>query len=128
MGPDVPYAKLLMSVTNDADLSRIALLEAIQHQGKEWDVVAPRYGVTNPDPPWKTSLIGMCECLAVGGSLPTLDRRRAEDELGNTVYSEVPAPERELLALVHVMLNRGLVVERDLASRTRTVRLRLQAL
>ena len=58
-----------MSVTSDVDLSRIALLEAIQRQGKEWDVIAPRYGVTNPDPPWKTSLIGMCECLAVGGSL-----------------------------------------------------------
>ena len=70
----------------------------------------------------------MCECLAVGGSLPALDRRRAEDELGDTVYIEVPAPERELLALVHVMLNRGLVVEQDLASRMRVVRLRLQAL
>jgi hypothetical protein len=117
-----------MSGMNDVDLGRIALLESIQHQGKEWDVLAPRYGVTNPDPPWKTSLIGMCECLAVGGSLPTLDRRRAEDELGNTIYSEVPAPERELLALVHVMLKRGLVVERDLASRMRAVRSRLQAL
>jgi hypothetical protein len=117
-----------MSVTNDVDLSRIALLEAVHHQGKEWDVIAPRYGVANPDPPWKTSLIGMCECLAVGGALPSLDRRKAEDELGHTVYSEVPAPERELLALVHVMLNRGLVVERDLVSRMRTVRLRLQAL
>ena len=117
-----------MSVTNDVDLGRIALLEAIQHKGKEWDVIAPRYGVTNSDPPWKTSLIGMCECLAVGGSLPALDRRRAEDELANSVYGEVPAPESELLALVHVMLNRGLVVERDLASRMRTVRLRLQAL
>ena len=37
-----------MSVTNDVELGRIALLEAIQHQGKEWDVLAPRYGVTNP--------------------------------------------------------------------------------
>jgi hypothetical protein len=117
-----------MSVTSDLDLSPIALLEAVHHQGKEWDVIAPRYGVANPDPPWKTSLIGMCECLAVGGSLPTLDRRSAEDELGSTVYSEVPAPERELLALVHVMLNRGLVVEGDLAGRMRIVRLRLQAL
>ena len=49
-----------MSTPSDVDLGRIALLEAIQHQGKEWDVVAPRYGVTNPDPPWKTSLIAMC--------------------------------------------------------------------
>jgi hypothetical protein len=116
-----------MSVTSGVDLGRIALLEAIRRQGKEWDVLAPCYGVTNPDPPWKTSLIGMCDCLAVGGSLPTLDRRRAEDELGNAVYNEVPTPERQLLALVHTMLSRGLVAEGELAARMRAVRSRLEA-
>jgi hypothetical protein len=116
-----------MSVMSDVDLSRIALLEAIQHQGKEWDVLAPRYGVNNPDPPWKTSLIGMCECLSISGALPTLDRRSAEDELAQAVYSEVPAPERQLLTLVHTMLSRGLVVEGDLASRMDAVRSRLEA-
>ena len=75
-----------MSTATDVDLGRIALLEAIRREGKEWDVIAPRYGVTNPDPPWKTSLIAMCECLSVNGTLPTLDRRRAEDELANSVH------------------------------------------
>ena len=116
-----------MSGTSDVDTSPIALLEAVRRQGKEWDVIAPRYGVTNPDPPWKTSLIGMNECLAVGGSLPALDRRRAEDELGRAVYSDVPAPERDLLALVHTMLRRRLVTEEELAGRMRTVRSRLEA-
>ena len=67
------------------------------------------------------------EELAAGGSLPTLDRRRAEDELGKAVYSDVPAPERELLALVHTMLRRGLVTEGELADRMRAVRSRLEA-
>ncbi len=116
-----------MSVTGNADLGPIALLEAIRSEGKAWDVIAPRYGVTNPDPPWKTSLIAMCECLAISGALPTLDRRKAEDELAQAVYSDVPAPERQLLALVHTMLSRGLVVEGDLTSRMRTVRSRLEA-
>lgn len=115
-----------MSAAPEVDHSRITLLEAIRRQGKEWDTLAPRYGVTNPNPPWKTSLVGMCDCLATGGSLPALDRRNAEDELGNAVYSEVPAPERELLALVHTMLNRGLVTEGELAARMRTVRSRLE--
>jgi hypothetical protein len=115
-----------MNVKSDVDLGRIELLEAIRHKGKEWDVLAPRYGVTNPDPPWKTSLIGMCECLAVSGVLPTLERRKAEDELAEAVYGE-PAPEGELLALVHTMLSRRLVTERDLASRMRTVRSRLDS-
>jgi hypothetical protein len=116
-----------MNVKSDVDLGRIELLEAIRRKGKEWDVLAPRYGVTNPDPPWKTSLIGMCECLAVSGVLPTLERRNAEDELAEAVYGEVPAPESELLALVHTMLSRKLVTEKDLASRMRTVRSRLDA-
>jgi hypothetical protein len=116
-----------MSEKPDMALGRIALLEAIRSQGKEWDVLAPRYGVTNPNPPWKTSLIATCDCLNLSGALPTLDRRRAEDDLAQAVYSDVPAPERQLLALVHTMLSRGLVVERDLASRMRTVRSRLEA-
>jgi hypothetical protein len=116
-----------MSTATEMDLRRIALLEAIRRDGKEWDVIAPRYGVTNPDPPWKTSLIAMCECLSVSGTLPTLDRRRAEDELANSVYREVPAPESELLTLVHTLLNRGLVGEGELSSRMRVVRSRLEA-
>ena len=116
-----------MSMKTDAALGRIALLEAIRSEGKAWDVIAPRYGVTNPDPPWKTSLIAMCECLSVSGALPTLDRRRDEDKLAAAVYSEVPAPERQLLALVHTLLSRGLVVEGDLANRMHAVRLRLEA-
>jgi hypothetical protein len=38
----------------------------------------------------------------------------------------VPAPESELLALVHTMLSRGLVAESDLRNRMRTVRSRLE--
>jgi hypothetical protein len=116
-----------MSQHGNADLRPIALLEAIRSEGKAWDVLAPRYGVTNPDPPWKTSLIAMCECLSASGALPTLDRRRTEDELADALYDEVPAPERQLLALVHTMLSRGLVIERDLTSRMRSVRSRLEA-
>ena len=116
-----------MSQKSEVDPRRVGLLEAMRGQGKEWEVLAPCYGVTNPNPPWKTSLAAMCDCLDVSGALPTLDRRRAEDELAEVVYSDVPAPESQLLALVHTMLNRGLVSEGELASRMRTVRSRLEA-
>jgi len=109
------------------DVRRIALLESIRNEDKTWVKLAPRYGVTNPDPPWKIPLYATCDCLSAGGALDTLDRRRAEDELGETVYSEIPNPERQLLALVHTMLSRGLVAEEDLASRMRVVRSRLEA-
>jgi hypothetical protein len=116
-----------MSAARTIDAGPVALLEAIQHQGKEWDVIAPRYGVTNPNPPWKSSLTGTCEALSVGGALPALERRKAEDALGDSVYRDVPAPERDLLALAHILLRRGLVTESDLAARMHTVRSRLQA-
>jgi hypothetical protein len=107
-------------------VDRIALLETTRNQDKTWEALAPRYGVTNPNPPWKTSLTAMCDCLAVSGALPALDRRKAEDELAETLYSDIPSPERELLALVHTMVNRGLVTEADLASRMSIVRTRLE--
>jgi len=110
-----------------ASLSRVALLEEMRNQDKTWDALAPRYGVTNPNPPWKTSLVAMCSCLGVSEALPALDIRQAEDELADTVYCDVPAPERQLLALAHTMLARGLVEEGELADRMRSIRSRLEA-
>lgn len=115
-----------MTAKNGLDLSPITLIEGIRRQDKWWEVLAPRYGVTNPNPPWTTSLEAMCECLDAAGALPSLDRRNAEDEVIDAVYADVPAPERQLLALVHIMLNRGFVPEGDLASHMQTVRSRLE--
>ena len=117
-----------MTVKSELDLRRIALLEDIRSQGdKTWEVLAPRYGVTHADPPWKTSLIAMCDCLGESGAIPNLERRNAEDELAEAVYSDVPAAERQLLTLVHTMLSRGLVAEEELANHMRAVRSRLEA-
>ena len=41
----------------------VSLLEDIKENGRVWEDLANQYGVTNPDPPWKTSLDGMCEAL-----------------------------------------------------------------
>lgn len=109
------------------DLSRVELLESLQTEDQTWDKLAPRWGVTNPEPPWKVCLDATCDCLSAGGALDSLERRHAEDELGETVYSAIPNPERQLLALAHIMLSRGLVTEEELARRLRTVRARLEA-
>ena len=110
------------------DLAPIPLLEALRNnEDKTWEKLAPCYGVTNPDPPWKVSLYATCECLAAGEALPLLERRRAEDQLGETVYSGTPAPEQLLLALAHIMLSRRLLSEEDLARRMKAVRSRLEA-
>jgi hypothetical protein len=109
------------------DPTPIALLEALRGKGQAWAEIAPRWGVTNPDPPWKTSLAATCECLALGGALAALDRRRDEDRLGASTYAAVPAPERQLLALAHTLLRRGLLDEAELARRMQAVRARLLA-
>lgn len=105
-----------------------ALLEEIRGQEeKTWEALAPNWGVTNENPPWKTSLVAMCDCLGGCGALPALDIRQAEDELADSVYRDVPTPERQLLALAHTLLSRGLMNERELAERMREVRARLEA-
>ena len=109
------------------DLRRIDLLESIQDEDQTWAKLAPRWCVTNPDPPWQVCLDATCDALSAGGALDSLDRRHAEDELGETVYSEIPNPERQLLALAHIMVRRGLMTEEELARQIRIVRARLEA-
>ena len=129
----------------------VPLLEEIKEHGRVWEELASEYGVTNPDPPWKTSLDGMCDALGTGTcspamayekkwldgadrnsigesvALPLLERRWEEDELSETLYQDVPFPERQLLALTHSLIKRGLVSEEDLAARMKAVHERLSA-
>ena len=119
---EIPHSRYVAYMSRG--LAPISLLEAIRNEDKTWEKLAPRYGVTNPDPPWKVSLYATCECLAAGAALPALERRRAEDQLGETVYSGTPAPEQQLLALAHIMLSRGLLNKEDLARRMNVVRSR----
>jgi hypothetical protein len=109
------------------DPSPIPLLEQTRRQDKTWDMLAPQYGVTNADPPWKTSLDATCESLGAHGALDPVERRQAEDQLAATVYRDIPQPERQLLALAHTMLRRGLLTEDDLKRRMDAIRARLEA-
>jgi hypothetical protein len=122
------------------ELEPIELLEVLKNRGKPWEELAPRYGVTNPDPPWKVMLEATCDLLA-GDScvkpydevepgscvLPSLERRAEEDELCATLYEDVPYPERQLLALAHSLIKRGLVDEQELARRMEEVGKRLNS-
>lgn len=47
--------------------------------------------------------------------------------MSETLYQDVPYPERQLLALVHSLIKRGLVKEEDLAARMKQVHERLAA-
>jgi hypothetical protein len=140
------------AAAGETTFTPVPLLEEIKEHGRVWEDLANQYGVTNPDPPWKTSLDGMCDALGttscspamalekkwLDGSidregvssavpLPLLERRWEEDELSETLYQDVPFPERQLLALTHSLIKRGLVTEEDLQRRMKEVHERLNA-
>jgi hypothetical protein len=105
-------------------------LRQIVERNQVWPVMAAKYGVENPVPPWKTSLDGLCDALdhaACDADVPSFkERRDEEDELSATVYSEVPYPESQLVALAHSLLARGVITEAELQQRLSAVRARLE--
>jgi len=110
----------------DLDPSPISLLEKVRNEGRVWDDLCEQYGVNNPNPPWKITLEATCDMLAEEScALPALERRWEEDELSKTRYADVPFPERQLLALAHSMIRRGLIDEDELARRMEEVGKRL---
>jgi hypothetical protein len=105
-------------------------LQEIVARNQVWPVMAAKYGVENPVPPWKTSLDGLCDALdqsACDADVPTFkERRDEEDTLTATVYFELPYPENQLMALAHSLLARGVITEAELQQRLSTVRARLE--
>lgn len=112
--------------SRNLDQSPISLLEKIKKEGRVWDELSEQYGVDNPDPPWKVTLEATCDVLSeVACALPALERRWEEDELSDELYADVPFPERQLLALAHSMIRRGLINEDELAEVMKKVDKRL---
>ena len=110
----------------EMDTTPIPLLQKIRTEGRVWADLAAQYGVANPEPPWKVNVEGICDALAEENcALPALERRFEEDELSETLFSDMPFPERQLLALAHSMIKRGLFKEDELKARMEIVERRL---
>ncbi|MDR9436728.1 MAG: hypothetical protein RI563_07595 [Thiohalophilus sp.] len=136
-----------MSIANNnsgddhsVDITPIPLLQEILESGRYWEDLSTKYGVTNPDPPWKITLETTCDLLAADScvkpyeevdldscALPSLERRAEEDELSETIYEDVPFPERQLLALAHSMIKRGLLDESELSERMKELEKRFNS-
>ena len=113
------------------DRIQIAPLDKIVERHQVWSRMAAKYGVENPMPPWKSSLDGICDALDPGGCGPEIlsmpDRRREEDLLSATVYSDLPYPENQLVSLAHSLVVRGVIDETELQQRLTSIRARLEA-
>ncbi|MGI8412484.1 MAG: thiocyanate hydrolase [Solirubrobacteraceae bacterium] len=106
---------------------RVGTLERIVERDQVWSRMARKHGVANPVPPWKSSLDGMCDALdGSGATLPLAARREDEDRLSQTLYADLPFPERQLVALAHSLVARGVIDEESLAHRMTAVRARLE--
>jgi hypothetical protein len=106
-------------------------LQQIVERNQVWPVMAAKYGVENPVPPWKTSLDGLCDALdhaACDADVPTFkERRDEEDDLSATAYAALPYPESQLVSLAHSLLARGVITEDELRQRLSVVRARLES-
>lgn len=74
---------------------------------------------------WESRMQATCECLSLRGTLDNLDRRHAEDVLGETVYHDFPVHTRSVVAATHELLDRGVIAEDELLARVAAVRARL---
>ena len=107
-------------------------LEQIVHRNQTWPVMADKYGVDNPVPPWKTSLDGMCDAIdrsCAGDDLGFAfqNRRDEEDALSATRYAGLPYPENQLVALAHSLIACGAITEGELQQRLSSIRKRLES-
>ena len=77
-----------------------------------------------PDP-WESCMQATCECLSWRGTLDNLERRHAEDALGETVYHDFPVHTRSVVVTTHELLDRGVITEGELRTQMERVRARL---
>jgi hypothetical protein len=90
----------------------------------------PRREATLPDlerrpDPWESSMQATCECLSWREVLDNLDRRHAEDELGETTYREFPVHARSAIVTAHRLMDDGAFTEAELRTRMNAIRERL---
>ncbi len=115
-----------------SEAEEFVILDEIAERNQSWRVMAAKYGVENPLPPWKTSLDALCDVLDRSCSSEELnftfkERRDEEDELSATKYANLPYPENQLVALAHSLMARGVIDEAELRQRLASIRARLEA-
>jgi hypothetical protein len=77
-----------------------------------------------PDP-WESAMQATCECLSWRGTLDNLERRNAEDALGETTYRDFPVHARSVVVTAHELMERGAFTADELRARMDQVRERI---
>jgi hypothetical protein len=99
-----PYDVLLDTL--DPDVRREGTLPELEHK---------------PDP-WESAMQATCECLSWRGALDNLERRHAEDALGESTYRDFPVHARSVVVTAHELMDRGAFSPEELRARMDAVR------
>ncbi|MET8777764.1 hypothetical protein AB0H49_11630 [Nocardia sp. NPDC050713] len=76
--------------------------------------------------PWEMSTYVTCECLGWRGVWNSEERRRAENDLGATLYFGLPYYARWATVAAKVLINKGLITPDELSAKLDEVRARLK--
>ncbi|HEY8581332.1 MAG TPA: hypothetical protein VIL49_00235 [Capillimicrobium sp.] len=107
------------------DPARYDVLLQTREHVEPRDPAAPAERDRTPSP-WESSMQATCECLSWRGSLDNLERRQAEDALGETLYAEFPVHTRSALVVTHRLLDEGVIAEDELRAKMAEVRARME--
>ncbi len=131
---DREVSRRAMSAAEPTEVESVSIevLEQIAERNQTWPVMAAKYGVENPVPPWKTSLDGLCDALDRSCDADEKlhftfkERRDEEDVLSAPATPNLPYPENQLVALAHSLVARGVISEAELQERLAAIRARLR--
>ncbi|MEU0503447.1 hypothetical protein [Nocardia sp. NPDC005998] len=77
--------------------------------------------------PWEMNTYVTCECLGWRGVWNSEERRRAENDLGATLYFGLPYYARWATVAAKCLINKGLITPDELSAKLDEVRARLAA-
>jgi hypothetical protein len=104
--------------------SYAVLMNTLQAVGERTDTDLP--SMERVRAPWESRVQATCECLSWRGALDNLERRLAEDRLGETVYHRFPVHTRSALTVAQALMDKSVFTESELDSKIKEVRIRLE--
>ncbi len=102
-----------------------ALRHVVHDVGGQPDAPAPY--LEKEEEGWEMNTYVTCECLAWRGVWNAEERRRAENDLGATLYFGLPYYARWATVAAKTLVNKGLITPDELSAKVDEVRARLVA-
>jgi len=102
-----------------------ALRHVLHDVGGQMDLPVPFEEKVEED--WEMNTYVTCECLGWRGAWNSEERRRAENDLGATLYFGLPYYARWATVAAKVLINKGLITPDELSAKIDEVRTRLES-